>query len=452
MDAWAAGAIGVDVMVAASATARALDERRSARLAALLQTALMRSPLYREWLGARDPQRIALADLPIASKAALMARFDEWVTDPEITLQALRRHTADPALIGEPFLGRYIVWESSGSSGQPGLFVQDENAMAVYDALEALRRPVLQPFARMLDPWGWTERLAFVGATGGHFASTVTIERLRRMNASAASRLTAVSFLQPMASLVSQLDALDPTVIATYPSLAVLLAHERAAGRLHAAPREIWTGGEMLSAEAAAHVEQAFGCPVVNSYGASEFLALASSCPHGELHLNTDWVILESIDAHGRAAAPGAAGATTLLTNLANHVQPIIRYDLGDRVKLVPRCDCGSHLPVVQVQGRCDDTLHFAGAGRRHVDIVPLAITTVLEDDAGLFDFQLRQDGPRDLVLSSASGLPMLRRGQRALARFLAAQGARGVQIQCSVEDGHRAASGKLKRIVARTH
>jgi len=37
--------------------------------------------------------------------------------------------------IGEPYLGRYVVWESSGTGGQPGVFVQNGAAMAVYDAL-----------------------------------------------------------------------------------------------------------------------------------------------------------------------------------------------------------------------------------------------------------------------------------------------------------------------------
>lgn len=452
VDAWRASAIGVDVLLAATAPAEALAERRAARLAALLEHALTRSPIYREWLGARDPRRIALAELPIARKPALMARFDDWVTDPRLTRAGLRRHLDDPTRIGAPYQGRYIAWESSGSSGEPGVFVQDEQAMAVYDALEALRRPVLQPLTRLFDPWGLSERLVFVGATGGHYASAVTIERLRRVTPSAAARITAVSFLQPISALCEQLDALAPTIVATYPSLAVLLAHEHAAGRLHCAPREIWTGGEMLSVEAAAHVAQAFGCPVLDSYGASECLALASACAHGALHLNSDWVILEAVDAQGRAVAAGTTGATTLLTNLANHVQPIIRYDLGDRVALRPmRCACGSALPVLQVEGRSDDTLHVAGTTSGGVvDLVPLALSTVLEDDAGLFDFQLRQTSAHDLVLSSASaGLPSLRRGRHALAGFLDAQGAADVRIQCSVQDSQRGASGKLKRIVA---
>jgi phenylacetate-CoA ligase len=72
--------------------------------------------------------------------------------------------------------------------------------------------------------------------------------------------------------------------------------------------------------------------PVANSYVASEFLSLAFECERGHLHLNSDWVILESVDPRGDAVPLGQAGATSLLANLANHGQPLIRYDLGDRV------------------------------------------------------------------------------------------------------------------------
>ena len=60
---------------------------------------------------------------------------------------------------------------------------------------------MLHPLQRVLDPWSHlTERSGFVGATGGHFASAVSIERLRRLNLPLAHRLHSVSFLQPRAA------------------------------------------------------------------------------------------------------------------------------------------------------------------------------------------------------------------------------------------------------------
>lgn len=55
-------------------------------------------------------------------------------------------------------------------------------------------------------------------------------------------------------------------------------------------------------------------------------------CRRGRLHVNSDWFILEPIDAAGRPTPPGERSDSVLVTNLANRVQPVIRYDLGDSV------------------------------------------------------------------------------------------------------------------------
>ena len=454
-DAWRSSAVAADVAAASIADAAGLAARRKTRLGALLAAATRDSPLYRRMLRGRDTSTLALEHLPIMHKATLMARFEDWVGDPELRLDALRSFVADPARIGEPFLGRYTVWESSGSSGEPGIFVQDGAAMATYDALEALRRPALRPLQRWLDPWGLDERSVFVGAIEGHFASVASIERLRRLNPVLATRMHGVSVLLPISELVDRLNALAPTILATYPSAAVLLASEHLAGRLRIEPREIWTGGENLSTATRRLVRTAFGCPVADSYGASEFLSLASECQLGYLHLNSDWAILESVDKRGRAVPADVPGATTLLTNLANHVQPLIRYDLGDRVTLHSQvCACGSHLPRVDVQGRADDTLRLRTARGDAVSLVPLALCTVLEDEAGLFDFQLVQRGPRELLLrtglSAPEAGPALQRARRVLGEFLARQGVAGTRIRCrGGEPAQAGRTGKIKRIVA---
>lgn len=457
-DPWRAYVVAAEVSMATQASAESLAALRAQRLAALLASAAAHSPRYRRLLAGCDPATVRLEDLPVSHKVELMRDFEGWVADPALSLQALRRFVAHPVNIAADFLGHYTVWESSGSTGEPAIFVQDARAMAVYDALEALRRPQLRPVERLLDPWSLTERIAFVGATDGHFASTVSVERLRRLQPGLAQRLQGFSFLQPLDRLCAELDAFAPTVVATYPSAAVLLAEERQAGRLRAAPREIWTGGETLSAASRAFVRHAFACPVANSYGASEFLSLAFECPLGVLHLNSDWAILEPIDAHGRRVPPGHAGVTTLLTNLANHLQPLIRYDLGDRVTLREACcNCGSHLPAIEVQGRDDDTLRLAGAaGMPAVKVVPLAVSTVLEEQAGLFDFQLVQQGPRDLLLKTRGQGEQagrtLRKAHTVLAAFLEGQGAQGIHIHCrGGQSAQYGRSGKIRRVISQS-
>jgi phenylacetate-CoA ligase len=454
-EAWSGSALAFEVLAVPRGSPQALAERQARRLAALLQSAARDSPLYRRALRGIDPARAALGDLPVIDKHTLMHRFDDWVADPALRLDGLRRFIAQPDGIGRPYLGRYQVWESSGSQGEPALFVQDEGALRIYDTLEACRRPVLQPWRRLFDPWLLGERIAFVGATGGHFASTVSVERLRRQVPAWAPRLRGFSFLQPAAALVAQLQAFAPTIVASYPSVALLLAGEQAAGRLRLRLNEVWTGGETLTPAARLRVDQVFGCPIANAYGASEFLPIASQCRLGRLHLNSDWVLLEQLDAQGRVVPAGESGCRTLLTNLANRVQPLIRCDLGDRTRLqVQRCACGSVLPVVEVEGRCDDSLVLGRDGAQAM-LVPLALCTVLEEEAGLFDFELVQQGPCELVLRAAvadgGASAALRRAGRMLGGFLRRQGALGVRIRLSTEPPTGCLpSGKRQRVRAR--
>jgi phenylacetate-coenzyme A ligase PaaK-like adenylate-forming protein len=455
LDLWFSEVIAADVATAAAATPAGIAERRNRRISALLESAIHRSPFYRRLLKARRAAP-CLADMPVVRKPELMGRFDGWCTDPAIRLGGARRFLADASKLGEPFLDKYLLWESSGTSGEPGIFVQDAAALAVYDALELLRRP--DSFSRLISLWTVAEKIVFVGATGGHFASNVSIERLRRLNPWMANRIASVSFLLPVHELLQEIGRHAPAVIATYPSVAALLAGEFLAGRLRTAPREIWTGGETLSLELRTFIEQSLGCRVRNSYGTSEFLTLASECPHGALHFNNDWAVLEPIDARGRPVPPGTEAATTLLTNLANHVQPVIRYDLGDQVTIhAAPCACGSPLPVVDVHGRSDDTLVVRGDRGQRVSLVPLAITTVLEERAGLFDFQIVQQGDGELSLSTPEAGSVatrrLRRARDVLDTYLCEQGAHHVRIHCcSGQSSRRGRSGKLQRVVAKQH
>lgn len=450
-------AVCMDVAAAQRGTPEGIAQRQQTRLAALIEATLRGSRLYRALWPAGTSARTPLQQLPPVGRAQLMADFAGWVTDPALELDALRAFTADPTRIGQPWLGRYMVWESSGTSGQPGVFVQDAQAMAVNDALEALRRsPPPKPLLTgWLDPLGLGERMAFIGAIDGHFASTVSVRRLCALNPWLARSTRSFSLLEPLPALVQALNAFAPTAIATYPTAAALLADEAARGALRIRPREIWTGGEYLAPAMRAHIARHLGGAVRNSYGASEFLAMAWECAHGQLHVNADWVVLEPVDEKFQPVPAGQPSASVLLTNLANHVQPLVRYDLGDQVTLpAGRCSCGSPLPVLQVQGRHDEPLVMAGRAGQSVTLLPLALSTVLEDHAGVFDFYLRQTDARtlelQLPLEGEAGQQALARCSAALSAFASAMGLAPIAVRGTLgPTAPRGRSGKACRIVA---
>lgn len=440
-----------DVLAAPRLSPSALARQREQRWAALAAAA-MHAPAWRERLQQSPQGKLRLQDQPVLQKRELMQDFEGYLTEP-LRRADVEQWIADPGRIAFPLAGRYTVWESSGSSGAPGIYVQDAQAMAIYDCLEALRPARLRPLQSWFDPFGIVERTAFVGAIDGHFASTVTLRRLARQNPWLAARIDLLSFLRPMAETVAALNRRPPTVLATYPSMAVLLAEEFIAGRLRHPPRELWTGGETLTPAVRTFLEQGFGCPVTNSYGCSEFLALAAECSQQRLHLNSDWAILEAVDADGAEVPPGTWSHSCWLTNLANHLQPLIRYELGDRIRYADQpCRCGSNLPVIEVMGRSDDVLRLPGGQGAMVAISPLALTTVLEDDAGLCDFQLLAEASQLRLQSSCAGAKAdaaLQRGRQALEAFLSAQGVTAFPIACSSGQAPlHGASGKIQRVM----
>jgi phenylacetate-CoA ligase len=440
------------VLSLSNATPASVRQWQTQRLTDLLADARERSAFYRQHLRHLPENAHSLDGVAPVSRSELMAHFDDWVTDPRLDLPGLRSFLADPAHIGQAYLGEYLAWESSGTSGEPGIFVQDAFALSAYDALETLRRPRDTGPRRWLDPFYLTERTVFLGATGGHFASYVSMERLRRLQPWLEPVMQTFSILEPVDALVESLNDFAPTVLATYPTAALMLAQEAEHARLQIHLHELWTGGETMSQCMRVRIERALQCRVRNSYGASEFMAMGWECARGHMHLNSDWVMLEPVDEQQRPVPCGQLSEGVLLTNLANRVQPLIRYAMGDQVTLhEDRCSCGSPFPVIEVKGRQDDILHLRGLSR-DVPLLPLALSTVLEEVAGVFDFQLCQRDDHTLLLrlpqSGENGRRTLDRCRQALQSYCSGQGAAAVRVEGELGQAiPRGRSGKLCRI-----
>jgi phenylacetate-coenzyme A ligase PaaK-like adenylate-forming protein len=423
------------------------------RLATLLDRARDLSPLYGERL--RHAQ--ALAEITPIDKGELMQRFDDWATDRRITRAAAARFLARDDTLADAFLGDYLLWTSSGTSGVPGWFVQDAAALAAYDTMDALRLRGAQPLQPALATWGLNQRFAFVGASGGHFAGVVSLTRLARVVPQALRpAITLLSVLRPLHEIATELARFSPTVLITYPSAAQALALMQRAGALHLALSEVWVGGEQLSPAQRRAVQQGFGCVVRNCYGASECFSIAFECSAGKLHLHEDWVIAEPVDEQLRPVPPGTLSHAALITNLANTVQPIIRYRLDDRIRMLPgACACGSHFTCIEVQGRSGDTLHLPDGRGGRVAIVPLALETAIEEGAQVSQFQvIDRPGARGHTLelrfeTAVEDRPAaFTRCRAAVARYLDAQGVR--DTRCAFNRGpplRDARSGKLRRV-----
>lgn len=129
-----------------------------------------------------------------------------------------------------------------------------------------------------------------------------------------------------------------------------------------------------------------------------------------------------------------------LVTNLANRVQPLIRYDLGDRITMaVDPCACGNRLPAMTLEGRTGDLLTFTGPSGRTVSVLPLALATVIEDTAGVSRFQAIRTGPHTVSVrlefgTHADPAQVWVDLDRRLGAFFAGQGLADMVIEHSAE------------------
>lgn len=433
----------------------AVAQRQRGRLAEMVAFARAHSPYYRELY--RDvPDRVEDPTLlPVTTKAALMRRFDDWATDRQVTLQAARTLLDDPDRIGEPFLGRYAAITTSGTTGTRGIFVLDQRTLTVSTALTVRMISAWLKPADVLRIVAGGGRLAMVIATGGHFASAVAATRMRQGSRRRARAVRVFSVHAPRAETVAGLNTFRPAILAPYASVGLLLAGEQETGHLRIEPALVVLSAEGLTPPEYDRIAKAFGTKVRHGYAASECTFLSYSCGEGWLHVNSDWVAAEPVDAQYRPVPAGQQSHTVLITNLANRVQPILRYDLGDAVLQRPDpCPCGDPLPAIRVQGRAADVLTFPTGDGEEVRIAPLAFGALADSTPGIERIQIAQTtrGTLRVRLQPAAGAEPDRvwHGLHAgLERLLADHHVGHVAVERAAEPPEQSPGGKYRTVIA---
>lgn len=85
----------------------------------------------------------------------------------------------------------------------------------------------------------------------------------------------------------------------------------------------------------------------------------------------------------------GTVAEKILVTNLANLVQPFIRFEITDRViRHADPCPCGTRSPWLELEGRSDDIVTFAGDDGP-VRIAPLTLYAVMTRVTSIRRFQV---------------------------------------------------------------
>ena len=151
---------------------------------------------------------------------------------------------------------------------------------------------------------------------------------------------------------------LKPKLVQAYPSIIYSFAKRIASKNIRLNFDTIVCSAEQLFDYQREALEVIFGARVYNKYGSREFGSIAAECPkYKKMHYFAPGVIMESVDSQGRPA--GDKLGNLLVTDLWHYAMPLIRYQVGDLVRLeYSHCPCGSKLPkIAEVAGRVVDVV-----------------------------------------------------------------------------------------------
>lgn len=196
---------------------------------------------------------------------------------------------------------------------------------------------------------------------------------------------------------VADLNRFRPEYFSGFPSAISEVARsiEASGTPLTFRPKAVFVTSETLLDEQRRLFERVFGCPVANQYASSEGAPFIFECPRGSLHIDVTTGVFEVIDDQGQPADEGEM----LVTSFINLETPIIRYRIGDRIRLAPaaaKCACGWDTPLAEaILGRSTDFIDVPGRGRifnSQIGDCVKDVTTVLSFQVEIVDGRLEVD------------------------------------------------------------
>ena len=229
-----------------------------------------------------------------------MEHFDSWMTDRSITRKKVDNFMADISNVGKKMDGKYLVYTTSGSTGNPCIVLYDETTINVSSAISVLRS-----FARKQDMKAFMKQgkknVALFAEGGFYLASGSVKYNLQKMPWKK-NVMKSFDVRKRTQDIVDMLNEYQPTMIGSYPTALELLAYEQESGNLHVNPVIIMTGGEHLSEEVRERLSKVFRCYVQTNYSCTEGGTVACECTEHHFHVNDDWIIYP-INKIGRFAA-----------------------------------------------------------------------------------------------------------------------------------------------------
>lgn len=399
---------------------------QSKRLRKLVKYAKKHSPYFQD-LYTKIGDNFSLEELSPTNKIEMMKHFDSWITDSNITLQRIEEFTSDIDNIGRMIDGKYLIFKTSGSTGNPATVLYDKQNINVASAIAAFRT-----FARKEDFKSFMrngKRTAGVFANYGFYLACGMSRYLQLQMPWKKNKIT-IDVNAPEKQIIEELNEFNPSMLSGYPSNLALLSNFE---ELTISPNVVITGGELLTNEIREKLTNKFNCYVQTHYSCTEAGEVACECSEKHLHINEDWIIVEPVNKNNNPVGYGVRSDKVLITNLSNYIQPFIRYELTDRIIVHDeKCNCGKSSRWLEIEGRTDDILEFENG----IFIAPMSFYEILEEVKEITRFQLVQKSNKKLELRLIAEQKQLafEKAQKALLDFLKSKNISNVEVFLSDE------------------
>ncbi len=306
---------------------------------------------------------------------------------PLLTKSIIKSHRSELRWPNVP--GGLQTYNTGGSTGEPLIFEFDLQRQAYDQAarLRAHRWFDVDVGDKQLYVWGSPVELG-------------RQDRLKTLRDRLTNHLLLSAFEMSPERMDAYLDRIEryrPVSLFGYPSsLALLAEHGRRRGRRLSLPalRAAFVTGERLYDHQREGIAGYFGVPVADCYGSREGGFIAHECPAGSMHITSENIVLEVLDAAGRPAPTGEVGRI-VVTHLDALGMPFIRYDTGDMGRLATAtCRCGRGLGcMAMVEGRQTDFVVVPDGTIKHA----LSLIYVLRELEAVRQFQIVQGEHLDL-------------------------------------------------------
>lgn len=205
---------------------------------------------------------------------------------------------------------------------------------------------------------------------------------------------------------------------------------------------------EMLFGADKLLMENQFGVPVVNEYGASELDLIAFQNKNNEWQVNSETLFVEILDENNQSVPNGTEGRI-VITSLYNKAHPFIRYDIGD-IGILDEQSTLKKPILKKLIGRTNDVA-FLPSGKKSPGLTFYYITkSIVEDDGNVKEFVVKQTKIDAFEIDYVSDKPLteiqIKNIEKAITTYLET----GLHLVFNRKEKlERGINGKLKQFVS---